>query len=158
MHGRSMGGLWEVLSQDLPSRGTFIQRRFQRLREVLTFFCSVCFFVFPVGHFCIFMHFVSFVSLVNNCLGLSLGQTRTFVRGNSHFPACKPPVLCLLHISAYIYIFTLTSSFLHLNKTPIPLSYKPSCWEYQAFWMPTWNHLNAIQKPSCFLREAGISK
>ena len=67
-----------------------------------------------------FIFSVSLVSLADNCinihscylscwLGLSLGQTRTFVRGNSHFPASKPPVPCLLSISGYIFIFLLPS-------------------------------------------------
>ena len=125
LHGRSMGGLWEVLSQDLPSRNTFIQRRFQRFREVLNHFCSVCyFFVSSVVHFCIFMHFVSFVSLVNSCLGLSLGQTWTFVRGNSHFPACKPPAPCLLSISAYI--FNIIPSKIRLSLNPNRMKSPPS--------------------------------
>ena len=119
------GGLWEVLSQDLPSRNTFIQRDFQRFREVLTHFCSVCyFFVSSVDHFCIFMHFVSFVSLVNSCLGLSLGQTWTFVRGNSHFPACKPPAPCLLSISAYI--FNIIPSKIRLSLNPNRMKSPPS--------------------------------
>ena len=127
-----MGGLWEVLYQDLPSRSSFIQRLSQRFREVLTFFALSVIFLLSLVSLadnCINIH----SCYLTRCLGLSLGQTWTFVRGNSHFPACKPPVLCLLHISAYIF----TSYIIHLpSKLPIPLSNKPSCMEYQAFRMP----------------------